>query len=209
MERLDYELEKDYMGFMSYKLLEEKHGIKYKDVLEWATREGYRQQRAEELVGKLEDLDDTFPSLIKEAIWKLQIIRFVADRYSSGNIHDLNTVEKISNYAIKARLEDYSTWGVVDYVDGFEVTIISNDHKLNIEWVAAVADSGLNGLEQYAKTLRDKVTLQDNIKEVVVFSREHAETCKEHGLDPRDYTQKELKEYVDSLEWISGLGQEK
>ena len=200
------EIAKAYLEFIPYRTIISEYEITREDLLYLVANKGYRQQRAEELIGKLEDLDDKFPTLIKEAIWKMQIIRFIAGKYNSKTASDFNLVEKIANYAIKARLEDYSTWGSIDYSGGLEVSIISNEHKLDIEWVCAQGDDNLSGLADTARTLRDKVSLQDNIKEVVVVSEEHIAECKKHGItNPMDYTPEELREFVESLEFMSNL----
>ena len=196
----------DYMAFMPYNIMAEKHNVSITDIIEWI-EDDLATERAKTILDKLEDLDESFPKLIKEAIWKLQVIRFIASKYASNTIHDLNVLERISNYAIKARLEDYSTWSGVEYDYGLEVTIISNEHKLDISWVIAMGDGTLKSLENYAKSLRDKVSLQDSIKERVVYKdwEGHCKRCKVIGVSPKEYTENEAKELEQTLKDMGEL----
>ena len=198
-------LTEDYMAFMPYSKMAEKHKVSVTDIIEWI-EDDLAVDRAKTILDKLEDLDESFPTLIKEAIWKLQVIRFIASKYASNTIHDLNVLERISNYAIKARLEDYSTWSGVEYDYGLEVTIISNEHKLDVSWVIAMGDGTLKSLENYAKALRDKVSLQDSIKERVVYKdwEGHCKICNEIGISPKEYTEQEA---IDLKQTLKDMGE--
>ena len=183
----------DYMSYMPKGTITARYKTTEPKLITWANENGADIKRGQAVIDKLDDLDASFPDLIKEAIWKLQVIRFVASKYASNSITDLNILEKISNYAIKAKLEDYSTWGEVDYSSGLEVSVISNEHKLDINWVIAVGNGSLKSLEEYAKSLRDKVSLRDNIKEVNTYVdwSKHCERCLALGVNPKDYTEKD------------------
>ncbi len=196
----------DILNYMPLKEVAEKFDLDDEQIGEIA--EPFLRERAEVLVSKLEDLDDSFPTLVKEAIWKLQVLVHTAKRMPIKELRDSSIVEGIVNYAIKARLEDYSTWSNPDYSGGLEIAVISNESKLSADWVMLAEKSSLLDLEKEAKRMGDRVTLKDSIKEVQAMSQEHIDLCNEHKLDPRDYTASELKEHIESLEWLNNLGGE-
>lgn len=195
----------NYMAFKSMDWFLTHYEYKRDKVIAWGKETGFRNRRAQNLLDKLDDLDKEFPALIKEAIWKLEIIRRLAQLFASDNIEDYNRLEKISNHAIKARLEDYSTW------DRFEdVIVVENDGKPSVEWVAVIAESNLFELEKYARTLMDKVSLKDNVKEKIIYNdwATHVVRCRVMNIDPKDLTEQERIELEQDLDEMGKLPKE-
>ncbi len=187
----------DYMGFMPHVELMKKHKLKPHELDVFVMESGYAKERAQGIVDNLEDLDDTLPSIVRESIWQLQVLKFLASKFSSGKAEDLIKLKTISNSAIKAKLEDYSTWGEIQVTNGLEVTVISNEHKIDVEWVIAMGATSLETLVVMSKGLRDTVTLKDHIQEVPTYKDwdAHSARCKAMGLPdaPAKYTEAEGK----------------
>ncbi len=202
---MDKELLKDYMDYKPLKYLSVKYDVPIPSIIKWS--QPYRLDKARLILPVLEDLDDSFPQIIKVAIWKLQIISAIAQKYCGDNIGDYNTLEKIESYTIKAKLEDYSIWAKADVSYGVEVSVVSEATRLPLEWIAAMSDGNLSQLEQYAKSLRDKVTLAPVVKERPRYSdmQAHMELCKELSIDPNEYTEHEAIALKDKYDILKGL----
>jgi len=177
--------------------------------LESFVSNGYAEERAKGIIERLEDLDDSLPSIVRESIWQLQVLKFLAGKFSSGRAEDLVKLKTISNSAIKARLEDYSTWGEIQVTDGLEVTIISNEHKIEVEWVIAMGATSLETLVTMSKGLRDTVTLKDHIQEVPTYVdwAAHVERCENMHLPevPAKYTEAEGKQMEKRFKDYEGI----
>jgi len=152
----------------------------------------YYEERAKRLIEKLEELDDTLPKSIKEAIWKLQVISFTANRIANPyDLEDAVAVEEIDNYAIKVRSGDYTKYSEVSASGELSVSVVS-DLKIEIPIVVAIEKAILPTLTKMAKRLKDKVLSKDLVRELKDKVRFHRE-CAVMGLDPRNEDENEVR----------------
>ena len=188
-----------YMRFTPlYKMKELFKEYKYvegKKLEEDARKLKLDEKRAQLLVEQLPSIEEDLPNIIKEAIWKLQILVSLAKHYSTNTLDNEMLFEKISTYAIRAKLADYSNWKHTDLEEPeFEVI----DNKLPLSWVITMASTyDLKKYEQYAKVLTDKITLKEEAqRQVKVYSAEFLEKCARLGLDPEQYSERVVNEII-------------
>ncbi len=151
----------------------------------------YYYERAKLLIEKLEELDERLPDVIKEAIWKLQIIAFTARRIADPtSLSDLVKVEDIENYAIKVQMNDFSKFREVSACGALSVEVL-DDTRLEVLSVVAIELADLKTLSDMAKRLKDKVLIRELVTVYVDKDRFFMQ-CSELDLDPRDENEIEV-----------------
>lgn len=190
-------LKSDYLAFKPYNYLKEVHEVGKAEAIKFGKGFGLDIIRAQKLIDQLPQIEESLPSIIKDAIWKLQILSALAIMYNRHTMDDALSIEKISAYAIKAKLADYSLWGKDD------IDVVNE--KLDIYWVIIMAENDdLAAFERYAKTLRDKISLKEEAKAQVREYKDwdaHVDACRRFNLDPYKTSERmvEIREQMSDI----------
>ena len=181
----------DYLAFKPFYYLREHHpkiAQSADSLKKEAQLLGIDKKRAQALIDQLPVISDSLPDVIKSAIWKLQILSVLAQLYAKPTIEDAILMEKISTYAIKAKLADYSLWGSED------IEVI--EETLDLNWVILMANNyDLKQFEQYAKVLRDKISLKEEAKQQVSNPKSSEYMSKVEELMELGHEKKDLLKF--------------
>jgi len=154
----------------------------------------YYTERAKRMIAKFsnQQIKSSIPPIIKIGITKLTLLHFLAKMQIPKDASDLISLENIENNSIKAHMFSDTLWGDIANEEASEITP---------QWYVLMEASSLADMLSMSNALRAKILLRENVDEVKLYTHweAHVVMCRELNIDPKQYSEVEATDMLDTL----------